>query len=197
MDADQRMHRAWRGDRVVGRRHTLAQIAAAIVGAVVLDLEAGDAVVEPLRQRLVDAIHRAERGVAPDRRHFERIQYARLRRHVEIRHVGVPHRFAVAEATDRFAVHFDVGYDVNLRQALDEPAACFLNGRPVEIPQAAAEGDQLLVTEALVQGLHRQGNHHQRPHVAGQRGQGGGHAGVGPPASSCRPERSQHQEEEQ
>src|SRR5207247_4699822 len=54
----------------------------------------------------------------------------------------------------RFAVHFDVGYDVNLRQALDEPAACFLNGRPIEIPQAAAEGDQLLITEALVADQH-------------------------------------------
>ena len=43
MRAHQRMHGARRGERIVGRRDALAHIAAAVVGAVVLDLEAGDA----------------------------------------------------------------------------------------------------------------------------------------------------------
>ena len=38
MGADQRMHGARRGPRIVGRGDALAQIAAAVVGAVMLDL---------------------------------------------------------------------------------------------------------------------------------------------------------------
>src|SRR5207237_406006 len=94
--------------------------------------------------------HRTERCVASERRHFEGIENARLWRHLEIRHVSVPHGFAVAEAADRLAVHLDVGNDVNLREALDETAARFLDRRPVEIPQATAEGAQLLITEPLI-----------------------------------------------
>ena len=154
MRADQRMHRAWRGARVVGRRYSLAHVAPTVVGAVVLDLEASDAVFQRLRQCLVDAVHRTERCVASERRHFERIENARLWRHLEIRHVSVPHGFAVAEAADRLAVHLDVGNDVNLREALDETAARFLNWRPVEIPQATAEGDQFLITEPLIADQH-------------------------------------------
>src|SRR5262249_46061076 len=73
---------------------------------------------------------------------------------LEIRHVGVPYSFAVAEAADRLAVHLDVGNDVNLREALDETAARFLDRRPIEFPEAAAEGDQLLITERLIADQH-------------------------------------------
>ncbi len=117
-----------------------------------LDLEAGDALLELRGQRLVDAVHGAERGIAAGGRHFERIEHARLRRHVEIRHVGVPHRFAVAQAADRLAVHLDVGDDVDLRQAFDETAAVLLDRRPVEIAEAAAERDQILVARATDRG---------------------------------------------
>ena len=47
MRAHQRVHGARRGQRIVGRRDALAHIAAAVVGAVMLDLEAGDADFEP------------------------------------------------------------------------------------------------------------------------------------------------------
>ncbi len=154
MRADQRMHRAWRGARIVGRRYSLPHIPAAIVRAVVLDLQTREAVLQPLRQRFVDAVHRTERCIAADRRHFERIENARLRRHVEIRHVSVPYRFAVAQAANRLAVHLDIRNNVNLRQALDETAPRFLNRRPVEIPQAAAEGDQPPITDPLIADQH-------------------------------------------
>src|SRR5262245_41204936 len=154
MRADQRMHRAWRGARVVGRRYTLAHVAPTVVGAVVLDLEASDAVLERLRQCLIDAVHRAERCVASNRRHFERIENTRLRWHLEVRHVGVPYGFAVAEAANRLAVHLDVGNDVNFREPFDETAARFLDRRPVELPQATAEGDQLLITQPLIADQH-------------------------------------------
>ena len=99
-------------------------------------------------------VHAAERRVASGGRYFERVEHARLGRHVEIRHVGVPDRFAVAEAADRLAVHLDVGDDVDLRQALDEAAAGLLDRRPVEIAEAAAEGDQLLVAQRLAADQH-------------------------------------------
>ena len=66
----------------------------------------------------------------------------------------MPDRFAVAEATDGLAVHLDVGDDVNLRQALDEPAPGLLDGRPVEIAQAVAERDQFMVGEPLIAHQH-------------------------------------------
>src|SRR5947207_1963723 len=66
----------------------------------------------------------------------------------------IEQRVAVSEAADRLAVHLDVGNDVNLREALDETAARFLNWRPVEIPQATAEGDQFLITEPLIADQH-------------------------------------------
>ena len=97
-------------------------------------------------------VHAAERRIAAAGRHFERVEHARLGRHVEIGHVGVPHRFAVAEAADRLAVHLDVGDDVDLRQPLDEAAAGLLDRRPVEIAEAAAERDQVLVAERADRG---------------------------------------------
>ena len=42
MGADQRMHGARGGPRIVGRGDALAQVAAAVVGAVMLDLQTGD-----------------------------------------------------------------------------------------------------------------------------------------------------------
>src|SRR5437764_2727068 len=46
-----------------------------------------------------DATHGAERGIAAGRRHFEAVEHARLRRHVEVGHVGVPDRFRSEEHT--------------------------------------------------------------------------------------------------
>src|SRR3954447_3987984 len=64
MSADQRVDGAGRGARIVCRRDALAQEAAAVVGAVVLDLQAGDALLQLRRKRVVDRIHAAERRVA-------------------------------------------------------------------------------------------------------------------------------------
>jgi hypothetical protein len=77
------------------------------------------------------------------------VEHARLGRHVEIRHVRVPYRFAVAQAADRFAVHLDVGDDPDLRQALDNIAASILDRRPVEITQPATKCYQLLIAQRL------------------------------------------------
>src|SRR6478672_5442356 len=79
MRADQRMHRTWRGGRVVGRGHALTHIAAAVIGPVMLDLEAGDVILQRLRQRLVDAVHRTKLGIAAGGRHFEGVEHARHR----------------------------------------------------------------------------------------------------------------------
>ena len=68
---------------------------------------------------------------------------------VQIRHVGVPHRLAVAEAADRLAVHLDVGDDVDLRHALDEAAAVLLDRRPVEVAEPPAERDEVGIVERL------------------------------------------------
>ena len=81
------------GDGVVGRRDALADIAAAVVGAVVLDLEAGDAFLQPRRQRLVDAVHGAERCCRRSAV-FEKTS-TRLRRRVEM-DMSVLHGFPVA-----------------------------------------------------------------------------------------------------
>src|SRR5262249_20857015 len=52
------------------------------------------------------------------------------------------------------AVHLDVRNDVNFRESFDETAARFLDRRPVKIPQATAEGDQLLITQPLIADQH-------------------------------------------
>ncbi len=113
-----------------------------------LDLQIGDSVLQSVRQRLVDRIHAAERGVAAGGRHLQRVEHARHRRHIEIGHVGMPDRLAGAEAADRLAVHHHVGDDVDFRQAFDEAPAGFLDRRPVEVAEAAAERDQVLVARA-------------------------------------------------
>jgi hypothetical protein len=61
----------------------------------------------------------------------------------------MPDGFAGSQAADRFAVHHHIGHDIDLGQAFDEPAARFLHRRPVEIAEAAAEADQVLVAQRL------------------------------------------------
>src|SRR5262245_52877246 len=62
----------------------------------------------------------------------------------------MPYRVTVAEAPNRFAVHLDVGDNIDFRQTLDEPAAIFLDRRPVKIAEAAAECDQVLIAQRLL-----------------------------------------------
>ena len=71
---------------------------------------------EVRRQGLVGRKHVGEIGVAAaSGRHFQGMQHRGLRRHVDIGHVGVPDRLAVAEIADRLAVLDHVGDDVELR----------------------------------------------------------------------------------
>ena len=56
-------------------------------------------------------------GVATPRRDFKRMQHRGLWRHVDIRHVGVPDRFAIAETADRLAV-FETGIRYQMYHAL-------------------------------------------------------------------------------
>jgi hypothetical protein len=61
----------------------------------------------------------------------------------------MPHGLTGAEAADRLAVHGDVGHDVDLGQPVDEAPARLLNRRPVEVAEAAAECDEILIAERL------------------------------------------------
>ena len=70
-----RMPRARRLVRIVGRRHAFAQVAAAVVGAVVLDAAAAHLGLERVGQRRPGGLHAEHPGVAAARRHFERIQH--------------------------------------------------------------------------------------------------------------------------
>ena len=144
------MNGAGRDARVVGRGDALPDIAAAIVGAVVLDLELVDPLFQLRGERIVNCIHAAERSVAARGRHFERVEHAGLGRQLQVRHVGVPDRLAGAQAADRLSVHHHVGNHVDLRHAFDEAPAGFLDRGPVELAEAPAERHQIGVAEPLV-----------------------------------------------
>jgi hypothetical protein len=90
-----------------------------------------------------------EAGVAARRRDFDRIQHARLRRVLEIGHVGVPHRLAGAQAADRHAILDHVGHNVDFWMTFDEAPAVLLYRRPVEFTEPAAERDHLVIAEHL------------------------------------------------
>ena len=64
--------------------------------------------------------------------------------------MSVPDGLAIAQASDRRAVHEHVGDGVDLGQALDDATSGFLYGSPVEIAKASAECDQALVAERLI-----------------------------------------------
>ncbi|HEY3159130.1 MAG TPA: DASS family sodium-coupled anion symporter [Vicinamibacterales bacterium] len=149
VNTDERMEGAGRRARVVARRDAGADVAAAVVGAVMLDAQRQSRGAQILRQRVPRAVHRAEARVAAARRDFERVERARLRRVGQVRHVGVPHRFTRAEAADGDAVFDDVRDDVDLGIAVDEAPPVLLDGRLVERAEAAAERDQVGVAELL------------------------------------------------
>ena len=150
MRADQRMQRAGRGARIVGRRDTGADVPAAVVGAVVLDAQLERGRTELLRQRIPGAVHGAEARVAAARRNLERVERTGLRRVWQVRHVRVPHGFTGAETADRHAVLDHVRDDVNLGMPLDEPASVLLDGRVIERAEPAAERDQIVISELLM-----------------------------------------------
>ena len=141
---------ARRCHRIVGRRHAFAEIAAGIVGAVVLDPAPFDLAPEVGRQSIACRLHAGEPGVAAGRRDFQRIEHRCVGRHVEIAHVGVPDGLAVTQRADRIALGVEhVGDDVDVGIARWADAATLLVGRRIEFAEAAAEGQQVVVAERL------------------------------------------------
>jgi sodium-dependent dicarboxylate transporter 2/3/5 len=149
MDADEGMQRAGRGARVVARRDARAEIAAAVVRAVMLDTQRERGGAQRFGLRLPRPVHRAEARVATGGRDLERVERARLRRIGQVRHVGVPHGLAGTEAADGDAVLQDVRHDVDFREPLDEAPAVLLDGRLVERAEAEAERNQIGIGELL------------------------------------------------
>jgi sodium-dependent dicarboxylate transporter 2/3/5 len=150
MDTDERMDgsgsRAW----IVGRCHAGANVSAAVVRAVMFDAQPEHVRADIFGECGPRAVHRAEARVAAHRWNFEGIERARFRWLWQVRHVGMPDGLAGAEAADGDAVFDDVRDDVNLRMALDEPAAVLLDRRLIERSEPPAEGNQIVVAELLV-----------------------------------------------
>jgi solute carrier family 13 (sodium-dependent dicarboxylate transporter), member 2/3/5 len=150
VDAHERVERAWRGARIVGRRHAGANVAPAVVRAVMLDAQLQGGCVQLRGQRVPRAVHRAEAGIATARWNLERVERARLRRVGQVRHVGMPDGFARAEAADGDAVLDDVRHDVDFRVALDETPAVLLDRRLIQRAEAAAKGNEIGVAKLLI-----------------------------------------------
>jgi len=147
---DERVEGSGGGARIVGRRDASADVSAAVVRAVMLDAQPERCRTEIVRQRIPRAVHRAEARVAARQWNFERIERARFGWIGQVRHVGVPHGLTGTEAADGDTVFDHVRDDVNLRMALDEPAAVFLDRRLIERSEPTAEGDQIGIAELLV-----------------------------------------------
>ena len=102
------------------------------------------------RQRVAGGLHAAEPGVAAARRDLQRIEHRGVGRRVEIAHVGVPHRLAGAQGADRIAFGVEhVGHDIDVGIARRADAAALLVGRRIELAEAAAERQQVVVAELL------------------------------------------------
>ena len=150
MHTDERVEGSGGGARIVGRRDASADVSAAVVRAVMLDAQPERCRTEIVRQRIPRAVHRAEARVAARQWDFERIERARFGWIGQVRHVGVPYGLTRTEAADSDTVFDHVRDDVNLRMALDEPAAVFLDRRLIERSEPTAEGDQIGIAELLV-----------------------------------------------
>ena len=136
---------AGRRHGIIGRRHAFAQVAARIVGAVMLDAPAFDPAPQVGRQCLAGRLHAAEPGVAAAFRDLQRIEHGGVGRRVEIAHVGVPDRLAGAQRADRIALGVEhVGHDVDVGIAGRADAAALLVGRRVELAEAPAEGQEVV-----------------------------------------------------
>ena len=150
MAQDRRMPGAWCGHGIVGRCHALAQVAAGIVGAVMLDAPAFDPAAQSRRQCLAGGLHAAKPGVAAARRDFQRVEHGGVGRRVEIAHVGMPDRLACAQGADWIAFGVEhVGHDVDVGIAGRADAAALLVGGRVELTEAATEGKEIIVAERL------------------------------------------------
>jgi sodium-dependent dicarboxylate transporter 2/3/5 len=147
---DERMEGPGRRAWIVGRRDAGADISTAVVRPVMLDTQSKRLRAELFRERLPRPVHGAEARVTTCWWNFQRIEGARFGWIGEVRHVGMPHGLARAEAADGDAVFDHVRDDVDLGMTFDEPAAVFLDRRVVQRAESTAESDQVVVTELLV-----------------------------------------------
>jgi sodium-dependent dicarboxylate transporter 2/3/5 len=154
MHADERMEHARSGARIVGRRDARANIAAAVIGPVMLDAQGDCTSTEMLGQRIPRAVHGAEIRVATLRGDLERIECARLRRVRQVRHIRVPDRLAGAEAANGHTVLHDIGDDVDLWMPVHKSTAVLLNRRVIERSEATAEGNEVGIGERLIPEQH-------------------------------------------
>ena len=135
MGADQRVQRAGRLPRIVGRRYALPHIAAAVVSTVMFDPQtchAGAGRPAATRTRCTCRRTTCRRRRAGPPAHTACWLWAGG----QIGHVGVPHGLAGAQAADRHAVFNDIRNDVDFRHALDEAPAVLLHRRVIEVAEA-------------------------------------------------------------
>src|SRR5258705_3084216 len=135
MRADERMARSGRFARVGHFRVAFAPHSSAVVSRVVDRLAAFDPSLEVRRERLVGEIHVRPVSVAARRRQLDCIKDRRLRRVVDVSHIGVPDRFSVAEAADRRAALLDVGDDVHLGMLGEKGLAVRVRPRRIELAE--------------------------------------------------------------
>jgi len=95
--------------------------------------------------------HVGEIGIAARLRawNLERVQHRGFGRHIDIGHIRVPHRLAVAEVADRSARLDYVRDHVELGMLLEERRAVGIWSRRIELAEIPAERDQLRVGERL------------------------------------------------
>src|SRR6185503_14820989 len=129
VETDEWMECSGGGARVIGRRDAGADVSAAVVCPVVLDAQPERRRAQIVWERLPRAVHRAKARVTTRGWNFEGIERAGLRWIGQVRHVGVPHGLAGAEASDSDAVFDDVRHDVNLGMTFVVPAAVLLDWR--------------------------------------------------------------------
>lgn len=150
MTADCRMECAGAGYRVIVAFHSLAQVAAGIVGAVVFDSPSFDAPAQRRRHVSEGGFHAGEPGVAAGGRNLDGIEQGGAGRLIEIGHVGVPGGLNGAEAAELAAVVvLDVGDHVELRISVDHRPALLVDGRRIKLTEKAAEADEVFRSQVL------------------------------------------------
>src|SRR5262245_29452602 len=129
--------------RIVSLDDALTDVSAAVVRGVMLEAETHQSSAQVGREPVPRSVHRTEARVSSGWRNLDGVQRAGNWWIVDVSHVRMPHRLTRAKAADGNAVLHDVGHDVNLGMALDEPSSVLLDGREVQIAKVAAEREQV------------------------------------------------------
>ncbi len=120
MHSHERVVRARRLARIRNLLVPLAHLSGAVVGRIVDCLAALNALLQIRRESLVGPIHVRPMGVPARGRQFKGVQDRRHWRRLDVRHVRVPDRLTVPQATNRCAVHLDIRDDVHFRKLGEE-----------------------------------------------------------------------------